>query len=240
MERSRLNALIEWLPPTFTPGLTPFWLLAAALPIVSLIRFRQIDARTARLIGIALACLPLAIRSTRNVSFFLMAVIPALTCALATAAAPRRPPKGEQPALNAAVMAIAVAVSIALVAVVWRDAPPRLGWQPISAGAVSAINKCPGPLYNTYGDGGVLIWWTPQQRVFIDNRQDPYPTELLRINKALETTGDYAEPFLKYAIQCAAVPPRSVIGRRLTADPRWRVEYQDLRWLVATAQPKQP
>lgn len=238
MERSRLNALIEWLPPAFTPGLLPFWILAVALPVAALALWRKSDERTARLIGIAIACLPLALRSTRNVGFFLIAAVPALTNVIAPLVPAARPPKGESPRLNAAVMAIAAAAGIALVALVWRNPPARLGWRPIAPDAVRAIEVCPGPLYNTYGDGGVLIWWTPQQPVFIDNRQDPYSTDLLRTNKAMETTGDYTGPFAQYRIQCAALSPQSAIARRLAVDPQWSVTYRDPQWLVAIERPR--
>ena len=238
MERSRLNALIEWLPPTLTAGLVPFWILAVALPIATVALWRKSDERTARLIGIAIACLPLALRSTRNVGLFLIAAVPAFTSVLAPLIPAARPPKGERPELNAAVMTIAVAAGLIIAVMVWRHPPARLGWRPIAPDAVKAIESCPGPLYNTYGDGGVLIWWTPQQRVFIDNRQDPYSTDLLRMNKTMETSGDYAEPFAQYGIQCAALPPRSAIARRLIADPRWSVTYQDPQWLVAIRLPK--
>jgi hypothetical protein len=238
MERSRMNALIEWLPPAFTPGLVPFWILAVALPVATIALWRKSDERTARLIGIAIACLPLALRSTRNVGFFLIAAVPAFTTVLAPLVPAARPPKGERPGLNAAVMAVAVAAGIIIMALVWRNAPPRLGWHPIAPDAVRAIESCPGPLYNTYGDGGVLIWWTPQQRVFIDNRQDPYSTELLRTNKTMETNGEYAEPFAQYKIQCAALPPQSAIADRLAADPGWSVTYRDPQWLVAIRLPR--
>ena len=238
MERSRLNALIEWLPPGFTPGLVPFWILAVALPVAAAVRWRKMDERTARLIGIAIACLPLALRSTRNVGFFLIAAVPAFTSLLAPLVPAARPPKGERPGLNAAVMTVVVALGISIAAMVWRNPPARLGWRPIARDAVSAIEGCPGPLYNTYGDGGVLIWWTPQQRVFIDNRQDPYSTELLRTNKTMETSGEYAEAFAKYGIQCAALPPRSAIARRLESDPQWSVTYRDPQWFVATRLPR--
>ena len=238
MERSRMNELIEWLPPTFSPGLIPFWMLAAALPVAAVALWRKSDERTARLIGIAIACLPLALRSTRNVGFFLIAAVPAVTTVLAPLVPAARPPKGERPGLNAAVMAVAVAAGVIIVALVWRNPPARLGWNPIAPEAVNAIEACPGPLYNTYGDGGVLIWWTQKQRVFIDNRQDPFSTELLRANRTMETTGEYAEPFARYAIQCAALPPQSAIADRLAADPQWSVTYRDPQWLVATRRPK--
>jgi hypothetical protein len=238
MERSRLNALIEWLPPAFTPGLVPFWILVVALPVATVALWRKWDERTARLLGIAIACLPLALRSTRNVGLFLIAAVPAFTSLLAPLIPAARPPKGERPELNAAVMTIVVAAGLIIAVTVWRHPPARLGWRPIAPEAVKAIESCPGPLYNTYGDGGVLIWWTPQQRVFIDNRQDPYPTDLLSLNRTMETTGAYAEAFTQYKIQCVALPPQSAIARRLVADPQWSVTYQDPQWLVAIRLPR--
>jgi len=135
-------------------------------------------------------------------------------------------------------MAVAVAAGMIIVALVWNSPPARLGWNPIAPEAVKAIQSCQAPLYNTYGDGGVLIWWTPQHRVFIDNRQDPYSTELLRLNKAMETNGEYVEPFALYKVQCAALPPGSAIAQRLTGDPQWSVTYRDPQWVVAVRLPR--
>ena len=238
MERSRLNALIEWLPPGITPGLIPFWILAAALPVLTVALWKKTDERTARLAGIAIITLPLALRSTRNVGFFLIAAVPAITCLLAPVIRPARPPRGENPRLNALMMGLAATVGAVLIAMVWRNPPPRLGWRPIGPAAAQAIQSCPKPFYNTYSDGGVLIWFAPEQPVFIDNRQDPYSTDLLRSNRAAELSGDYASLFDQYGVQCAALPPNSPIARGLKNDPRWSIKYQDQLWLVATRQPR--
>ena len=233
VERSRINALIEWLPPDATAWLLPFWLLVIAAPATALLRRRHLDDRTARLLGMAILVLPLAVRSTRNVHLFLLVAIPAVTSAWA---GPPRPLRraGEREGVNRALLVATVAAAAVLVGWIWRHPPPRLGWNPISVEAVAAVAGCPAPLYNTYGNGGVLIWFTPSQRVFIDNRQDPYSTELLKENKALEMSGDHEATFDRYGIRCAAVAPDSVIGRRLAADPAWTLLHRDRQWIVLT------
>jgi hypothetical protein len=191
-------------------------------------------------VGVAIACLPLAIRSTRNVGFFLIAAVPAMTCLLAPVMRPGRPPKGENPRLNVAMMAAAIAVGVVLIALVWRNPPARMGWQPIAPAAVQAVQSCSTPFYNTYADGGVLIWFARKPPVFIDNRQDPYASDLLRSNRAAELSGDYANLFQQYGVRCAALPPNSPIANRLKNDAQWTISYQDRQWLVAAKRPGRP
>jgi len=114
----------------------------------------------------------------------------------------------------------------------WARPPARLGWQPISATAIAAIRSCGGPLYNTYGDGGILIWFVPDVPVFIDNRQDPYPKDFLHANKAVEMTGAFEGLFNRYAITCAAVALDSKVGQQLRAAQAWRLSLADDRWAV--------
>ena len=56
--------------------------------------------------------------------------------------------------------------------------------------AVAAVRGCPAQIYNRFYDGGFLIWFVPERPVFIDNRQDPYPSPFI-----LETTEVELEEF---------------------------------------------
>lgn len=234
VERSAINQLIEWLPPDFSAYLWPFWLVAVAVVLTLVMRFRHLDSTSARFLGIALITLPLAIRSTRNVHLFLMAAAPALTLAWAGTATLRRPVKENERA-NFMILAVAVVAAAITVGMIWRKPLPHMGWTPMAREAASAIASCEGPLYNTYGDGGVLIWFVRENPVFIDNRQDPYPTELLRLNKALETTADYREAFAQYGIRCAAVKTRGRLANALRQDSRWTPAYTDTQWTLFRA-----
>jgi hypothetical protein len=235
MERSRINQLIEWQAPGASPGLWPFWGVAAALPIATVLWRRRLDERTLKLVAIAFAILPLALTSIRNVAVFLLAAVPAITAL----ARPRdrveriRKAAGEHVAVNAGILCAAVLAGAAVVVLAWLAPAPSLGWHPIGPPAIQAIASCGRPLYNTYGDGGVLIWFVPEQKVFIDNRQDPYPIDLLKANHQLELDGNYAAMFEKYGIRCAVVPPTSPTALALSKDAGWSQQYADDRWTVS-------
>ena len=232
VERSRINALIEWLPPDLKLSNWPFWAMAAAVPITIALKWKALDARSGRLLGIALALLPLAVRSMRNMHLFVFAALPALTSAWGSHVVARNSARGERETVNGGIAMAAGVIGVAIVVAVWLNPPAPLGWRPISPAAIDAINACPAPMYNTYGDGGILIWFTPRQKVFIDNRQDPYSDELLRLNKALEMTGDYDAAFAQYGIRCAALSPGALVTSRLERDPAWRIAHRDRDWVV--------
>jgi NADH:ubiquinone oxidoreductase subunit 6 (subunit J) len=234
MERSRINQLIEWLPPDLTPLYLPFWAMAAALVALAVVQARKLDARTTELTVTALAVVPLAIQARRNVPVFLLVGVPALASLIASRWPPatrRRQPQ-ENERLNGFLVWTVGLLSVAGVALAWAAPARRLGWEPISASAVTAIRACPGPLYNTYGDGGVLIWFVPERPVFIDNRQDPYPPEVLAQNRALEMGGPYEGLFAQHDISCAAVPTSSLVAQRLRQDGSWTSIHTDTQWAI--------
>jgi hypothetical protein len=187
-------------------------------------------------VAIALAVLPLAVQSMRNVHIFLLAALPALTMLVhaGSQASNNRKAVRENERVNGAILAALGAIATIAVGLVWIRPPAMLRWHPISQAAAQAIRNCGAPLYNTYGVGGELIWFVPQQPVFIDNRQDPYPTDVLADNRRLERDGQFRRLFDRYGIQCAAVPPTSMVARTLGADRRWSRRYTDEQWAVFT------
>lgn len=229
MERSRVNQIIEWRAPDFTPTLWIFWVVAAALPIVAFRSRRHLDAQTLRWTAISLALLPLAARAVRNVPIFLLVAVPALTAAASARRGPEtaRTPRGENLRVNGALLVGAVAIGVLVVALSWRASIQQLGWHPVSPGAVEAVTTCPDPIYNTFEQGGALIWFLPGRQVFIDNRQDPYPAELLRRSRIAEQTGDYADLFEEFGVRCAVLPADSPIIAALGADPNWTRTFRD-------------
>jgi hypothetical protein len=167
---------------------------------------------------------------------FLLVAVPALTALIGARAhtADRKPAAGEHTTVNAAVLGVAALLAAAVIALGWMAPAPSLGWRPIVPRAVDAIASCGAPMYNTYGDGGVLIWFVRQQKVFIDNRQDPYPLDLLVAAHELELDGNYDALFSRYRIRCAVIPPDSPAGRRLGTDAGWSPGYADSHWSVFT------
>jgi hypothetical protein len=235
--RSRTYELIEWLPPDFRAELLPFWAMAAAIPGLALVRWPSLDLQSRRLTAISLAMLPLALGAVRNVSVFMLVAVPAASALMAGSRLEANPAGRRRDArlLNTAILAVAIATGSVAVGMAWLRPPKQLGWQPLSPDAIEAVRNCDFPLYNTYGDGGPLIWFVPEVPVFIDNRQDPYPPDLLAANLALETTGSYTDVFEQYRIRCAILPIESAAARNLERDPRWSRIHVDERHVVLTA-----
>lgn len=234
-QRSDANQLIEWQPPGLSPDLWPFWIVAAALPVLAVWKWWRLDTRTLQLAAIAIGVLPLAFQAIRNVHVFLIAALPALSSVIAAGnVKPARAPRGENERLNGTILLTVAGAAAIVVLLAWLRPPPALGWTPISSGAIAAVRACDDPVFNTYGDGGVLIWFVPEKRVFIDNRQDPFPPELLEANHDAELSGDYENLFATYGVRCAAVPTGSPIAEGLAADSDWAVRHQDDEWVVFT------
>jgi hypothetical protein len=139
--------------------------------------------------------------------------------------------RAERPVLNAAVLATAVLIALGSVSYAWARETDRLGWSPLPDAAIAAVASCPERLYNRYGDGGYLIWFVRSHKVFLDGRQDPYPSTLIEEQIRVETSGNYEETFRRFGVRCAFVLSDSIVARRLSA-AGWRTTYQDEMWGV--------
>ena len=239
--RIRLYPIDEWRRPLLTEGaLLPFWIAVAALCVGVASRWRTLLSpcrRQARLLCVsALAILPLAVTAIRNVGPFLMIAAPAL-CWLATATPPsgtdgnERERRTEHPAVNISAMAVVVGGAVFAIITAYRANSPHLRWTPLPVSSLEALRKCPNNLYNRYDEGGYLIWFAPERRVFIDGRQDPYPSALIFDQIRIEHSGDYQSTFDRFHIHCAYLPTVSPVAVRLRA-AGWSSLYSDLRWIV--------
>jgi hypothetical protein len=240
--RSRQIQIDEWRPayPTH-PMEIGFWILAVAF--LGLVVRRRRTLRSwpdLALVAAALAILPLAFRAGRNIAPFLLVAIPASsrllgpTFNLRTHAA--APPSADRPRLNLAVLTVFTSLGLVAVGTAWATRLPRLGWQPVSLGAVAAVKACPGPLYNRYNEGGYLVWLARENPVFVDSRQDPYPPAFVRAALRVEDEGDYETLFARYGITCAFLPQASPTLPRLRL-AGWRTRFSDDRWAVLAAPP---
>lgn len=232
LRRSQVNAIDEWQAPTLAPEFAVFWLALAALAAVTVRYRRRLREFTPAFLVIASALLALlALRAVRNVPLFLL-----VAGVAATRVPPAHAPDTSAPvtrgraAVHLAVLAASVVLAAVLVGRQWRADPSPLGWTPMSAAAANAIAGCPPPIYNPYNEGGFILWFAPEQRVFLDSRQDPYPVSLVQAHLHAERSGEMAPLLEKYRIQCVVLPARS--PTRAALDERWTEAFRDDQWVV--------
>ena len=242
------NGITEWQPTLPTgPFEIFFWILAAAFVGLLIRRRGRLQEPAASggwswgdtvVLTAALLTLPLGFLMERNTAMFLLVAIPAASRLLGPEFRFRRSPfaagSEEHPRLNVALFVAITLVELAGVLLLWRAPPPRSGWQPMSPGAIEAVRSCPERIYNQFYDGGFLIWFVPERQVFIDNRQDPYPSTFIREATAVDAGAPYRAMFGRYGIRCAFLPADTKMTERLEAD-HWTRRFRDDRWAVLTA-----
>jgi hypothetical protein len=248
LSRLRQYQVLEWRTPSFGDvALLPFWLMSAALTVLTVAALvgRRRGSRTGpssdparegrgvTIVISALILLPFALTSSRNVPPFLLLAAPAIAVLIESHFASRalRMHKHERPVLNLCVLAVAVIASVTTVGNAWAAQNPRLQWQPLPAQAIAAIRGCPERLYNNYDDGGYLIWFVPERKVFLDSRQDPYPASLIQNHIQAELSGNYQALFSRYQIECALTKTGTPLANRLLSDG-WHTRYADMTWQV--------
>ena len=238
---ARINTytLDEWERPRFNEmTMIPFWGISGYYLLTLVRRARHVRALTpedAMLHTCALTLLAGALNASRNVGPFLMVVLPALT-RLLNGGTPRTAAESkgsaDRPVLNLAILSFAAVAVAMTLSTAYREAWPRLKWSPVPVAAIDALRACPDNLYNRYDEGGVLLWFAPERKVFLDGRQDPFPQSLVLEHIEMETgKRNYRETFERHGIRCAFLPVTSPVASRLK-DNDWIVVYQGPQWIV--------
>ena len=99
-------------------------------------------------------------------------------------------------------------------------------------------------MHNHYYSGGPLIRFVPEQPVFIDGRQHPYPASFVVKHFEIEDSGNYRPLFERYGIRCAVLPPdpqasgRGARARRLAGHVQGRLV--DRRCAAGAPTPRAP
>ncbi len=220
--------LQEWQPPNLSwPSSYPFFVLVA-ISVVSVLRARRTwsGQRDWTLLLLALLFAMMGFRSIRHTAFFAVVAAPLIARQFATLPLSTRRATSLG-ALHLVALAGLACGSLFVVRQTWASVPE----QPLPPGVVTAVRRCEGTLFNTYDTGGPLLWLVPERAVFIDNRQDPYPTELLLQAAVAEQSGEYRDLFAKYQVACALVPSDQPIYKRLRTDG-WEELYFDAKFAV--------
>ena len=236
LARLREYQVLEWRRASLTNfSLLPFWFAATALVALTGLHGRfLLTSPTDRLITIgALLLIPLGLNSIRNIPPFLLVGLPAITRLLPVAVLRERdrPVGHTQANAHVGMLAVASLLAVVIVATAWGTSWQRLQWEPVPAEAIQAVESCQGPLYNSYDDGGYLIWFAPDRKVFIDSRQDPYPVDLVQQDMRAQIDGEYRDTFAQFGVRCAFLRSGALLTRRLH-DDGWIPLYAGLTWSV--------
>jgi hypothetical protein len=212
--------VIEWQRPGMALMDLPFWIAATAVLVtLSMHRSRVRTSPTVAFLSVAtLMFLALALGTRRNIPPFALCAVPLLGTLLKRQDAPMPQSASERPRFNAIVLAAAVVLGVFGVGAAWSEPLPRLGWKPVSDDLRRALTNCPGRLYNRYDDGGYVIWFAKDKKVFIDSRQDPFPKEMVRRHIELEQSGEFRSLFAQYDIGCALTTHDSPLASALARE----------------------
>jgi hypothetical protein len=228
--------IVEWQPPRLGwPVSYPFFAMAALWVALLAVGRRQLWRRLSgpegawhlTLLIFGAALLVMGARAIRNTALFAVVALP-LASALAADLLPPPPPRPRDPRRGMAHLAAAgvvAALACAWVSFSWASSPAR--FSPLAPAATAALRACEGPLYNTYTLGGEVLWFVPERPVFVDSRNDPYPTSLLFDAVRAEQSGRYQELFRRFEVRCAIARPHAPLVDALAADPAWEQRYGD-------------
>ncbi len=86
-------------------------------------------------------------------------------------------------------------------------------------------------LYNDYAYGGFLLWWLPEEKIFIDGRMPAWRSGdrlIFQDYVALSLTDPPRLSVLTaYSVDWAIVRKKSLLDEALAGEPTWLREYQD-------------
>lgn len=242
LERLKAYKVLEWRAPSLlNPADFPLWLAFAGIASLVISRRQALRTREPLVLGISCALTALlALRSARNASLFLVCAVPLAGALLYGGLPPTLRVRTDislrrWSLLQRVTVAIGAVVAAGIVTRAWTMPLPRLQWAPVTERMRDALASCRGPLYNRYDEGGYLIWFVRERKVFIDSRQDPFPERLVLEQLDIEESGRFEETFARYKIECALTPTSSPLARRLS-ESGWRA-YDAGRGFAVFARP---
>jgi hypothetical protein len=219
--------VIEWRPIPFnesTGKLFLLLLLGALLAQVVLGLTWRLEEMALFLFGTLMACLHMR---------FLLVFVPFAAPLIATVFAQgisSYDKKKDHYVLNAAMIALVI-LGIGH----WFPSNEELRRSvaenfPVGAVDYAKSHAVPGPMFNSYGFGGYLIWsrW-PEQKIFIDGRSDPFErggvlADYLYIT---ELRPGALAVLNGYGVRSCLLERNAPLASALTASPDWQRVYSD-------------
>lgn len=180
----------------------------------------------------------MALMAGRNIALFAVVATPVLTVHLQSMLEERgwvlqtiKRPTRRMAQLNAVLVGLVLVGSLAKVLLVLDTETVAEGqamFLPVAATDYFKANDLTGPMFNSYNWGGYLIFYLPDEPVFVDGRTDLYGNDLLQtyLNTAVGGEG-WRETLDEYDIRLVFVEAQSGLARQLRDEPGWVLDYAD-------------
>ena len=124
------------------------------------------------------------------------------------------------------------AIALVILLCAFTVSTPRRFQSPVNyperAVAYMKTNGIQGRLFHDWAWGGYLIWHTPEVKVFIDGRGEPYgPTGVFKDYWSAISIQNPQTVLDKYKVDYVLMPPDSSLSSFLKFSPAWSVLYSD-------------
>lgn len=234
MDNPRYQMVVEWQSAFHAGRLQAVTWVWVAVLVIAVLGVRRVPVSWPAQVCCVLAVVTaaMAVESVRNLGLLVLAALPAVCWLLGERTTGDHPDASTVRGAWVPLIATGL-VMAAFVGYVWLASPAILGWTPVPKAAANAVRRCPGRIYNTYGEGGDLIWAVSEKPVFIDSRLDPYATSFVERDVNAERSGHVLGLLSAYHISCAVVPPTGVLAGTLAAS-HWHLVFADSTWAVFT------
>ena len=250
-DRFMIDTLQEWQPVSVhhRAGLM-YVMYLGGLAMTMLCFYRRVEPSRWAVLGVFLA---LSLRHWRNVPFFLLVSIPlAAEMAQATVGwmADHVPTFRRQMRQWLFGVTVAAGAGIILLGSEHIERVAQSGLAPAKffetteypIEAVEWIQKhrreLGTRLYNDYGFGGFLLWWLPDEKVFIDGRMPAWRIGDRWIFYDYVALTHWDPPALgvldKYAVDWAITAIGGTLDRLLSGEPTWQARYADRKVRIYT------
>lgn len=254
-DRFMLETLHEWQPLSLeTSAGTLYVGYLAGLGAAILWRYRRIEPIRWVL---GLVFLGLSLRHWRNIPFFLIVSLPLWAELLADVAARVMawgPVRALRPQHGLLALALAVAIGMGILGPDHLTRVARSGLAPEeffreTSYPIEAVrwikanrDKVGTRLYNEYAHGGFLLWWLPDEKIFIDGRMPAWRIGDRRIFEDYVALTNWDPPALgvldKYKVDWALVNRDSSLERALGGSRGWRRIYEDAKVMIYVRRPE--
>lgn len=244
-----IQTLHEWQPVSLeTRAGTLYLAYLAVLGILMIVGYRRVEPVRWVLLAVFLA---LSLRHWRNVPLFLLVSVPLVAEVVAdlTARASARFVEGlqRQTRVRLAVL-LAAAVGLVLLGPGHLGRVVQCGLAPeeffrSTEYPIEAVqwlrahrDQVGSRLYNDYGVGGFLLWWLPEERIFIDGRMPAFRSGDRWILKDYVALTTWKPPALgvlkKYNVDWVIVARGTPLQQALDGQKNWRAVYEDAKVVI--------